>query len=121
LPLFIPLFDLSVSQYGILAGLTVYAVPQVLAATVPIGIASTQIGTLVKLLRVLLLGPVVIGLSIFSHKIKDDGSIVEEAGNGNPLTWVPWFIPGFLLFAFLRLFGLIPDVAILPIAKVAGS
>jgi uncharacterized integral membrane protein (TIGR00698 family) len=120
LPLLIPLFNLSASQYGILAGLTVYAVPQVLAATVPVGIVSTQIGTLVKLLRVLLLGPVVIALSIFSQKIRDDGSIVEAARNSSPLTWVPWFIPGFLLFATLRSFDLIPDVAILPIARVAG-
>ncbi len=34
LPLLIPLLDLTATQYGILAGLTVYAVPQVLAATV---------------------------------------------------------------------------------------
>lgn len=120
LPLLIPIFNLSARQYGILAGLTVYAVPQVLAATVPIGIASTQIGTLVKLLRVLLLGPVVIALSIFSRRIGNDGSIAKAARNGNPLTWIPWFIPGFLLFATLRSFDLIPDVAILPIAKVAG-
>ena len=43
-------------QYGVIAGLTVYAVPQVLAATVPVGTVSTQIGTLVKLVRVLMLG-----------------------------------------------------------------
>ena len=118
LPLLVPLFDLSASQYGILAGLTVYAVPQVLAATVPIGIVSTQIGTLVKLLRVLLLGPVVITLSIFSHKIRGEGSMA--AGSRNFLTWVPWFVPGFLLFATLRSLDLIPDAAILPIAEIAG-
>ena len=37
LPLLIPLLQLTATQYGILAGLTVYAVPQVLAATVPAG------------------------------------------------------------------------------------
>ena len=37
LPLFVPLAGLSRHQYGVLAGLTVYAVPQVLAATVPVG------------------------------------------------------------------------------------
>lgn len=63
LPLLIPLLQLSATQYGILAGLTVYAVPQVLAATVPAGLVSTQIGTLVKLMRVLMLGPVVVGLA----------------------------------------------------------
>ncbi len=57
LPLFVPLAGLSDHQYGVLAGLTVYAVPQVLAATVPVSLLSTQVGTLVKLVRVLMLGP----------------------------------------------------------------
>ena len=35
LPLLVPLLRLSETQYGVLAGLTVYAVPQVLAATAP--------------------------------------------------------------------------------------
>ncbi len=117
LPLLMPLFDLSAWQYGVLAGLTVYAVPQVLAATVPIGIVSTQIGTVVKLLRVLMLGPVVIGLSIFARRFRNEGESPVKQGF---LTWVPWFIPGFLLLAALRSFGLIPDSVILPIAKIAG-
>jgi uncharacterized membrane protein YadS len=71
LPLLIPLLHLSANQYGILAGLTVYAVPQVLAATVPAGLASTQVGTLVKLVRVLMLGPVVVGLSVLASRWKD--------------------------------------------------
>ncbi len=37
LPLLVPVLLLSLTQYGVLAGLTVYAVPQVLAATLPIG------------------------------------------------------------------------------------
>src|SRR5215472_14207226 len=40
LPLFAPILGLSLTQYGVLAGLTVYAVPQVLAATLPIGALS---------------------------------------------------------------------------------
>jgi uncharacterized membrane protein YadS len=36
----VPIFHLSLTQYGVLAGLTVYAVPQVLAATLPIGALS---------------------------------------------------------------------------------
>lgn len=50
LPLLIPLFDLSFRQYGVLAGLTVYVVSQVLAATVPVSFVSAQVGTLVKLM-----------------------------------------------------------------------
>ncbi len=60
LPLLVPMLQLSLTQYGVLAGLTVYAVPQVLAATLPIGALSNQVGTVIKLVRVLMLGPVVL-------------------------------------------------------------
>ncbi len=64
LPLLVTPLGLSEYQYGVVAGLTVYAVPQVLAATLPVSALSGQVGTLVKLTRVLMLGPIVIGLSI---------------------------------------------------------
>jgi len=51
LPLLVPVLQLSLTQYGVLAGLTVYALPQVLAATLPIGALSNQVGTVVKLVR----------------------------------------------------------------------
>ncbi|MBN8920027.1 MAG: putative sulfate exporter family transporter, partial [Rhizobiales bacterium] len=64
LPLCFPLLGLDQWQYGVVAGLSVYAVPQVLAATVPVGTLSAQIGTIVKLVRVLMLGPVVLAIGI---------------------------------------------------------
>ena len=115
LPLLAPALDLTLTQYGVLAGLTVYAVPQVLAATLPVGIASAQIGTLVKLVRVLMLGPVVILLSILAGRR-------SQAGPGLSLNrLVPWFIVGFLGRALLRSLGLIPDAilkAVLPAATL---
>jgi uncharacterized integral membrane protein (TIGR00698 family) len=116
LPLFIPLLGLSETQYGVLAGLTVYAVPQVLAATVPISPVSAQLGTLVKLVRVLMLGPVVVLLSLLRPKL--DVSTRSSAG----LKWrhlVPWFIVGFLALAALRSVGLIPQSMLGPMAAVA--
>jgi uncharacterized integral membrane protein (TIGR00698 family) len=104
LPLLVPLIGLSMTQYGVLAGLTVYAVPQVLAATVPVGLVSTQLGTLVKLVRVLMLGPVVIGLSVMAGR--------RTEGPKPSLTFsrlVPWFIVGFLALALLRSLGAIPE------------
>jgi len=113
LPLLVPVLDLSLTQYGVLAGLTVYAVPQVLAATLPIGELSNQVGTLVKLVRVLMLGPLVLALSLFVASRRED-----EAPNGGARRWppltelVPWFIVGFLLMAAARSVGIIPaDVA----------
>ena len=119
LPLLIPLLKLTATQYGILAGLTVYAVPQVLAATVPAGIVSTQIGTLVKLVRVLMLGPIVVALSRFVAR-RRKSSTGAKAASISPFKLVPWFIIGFLVLAALRSFQLVPDIAIAPVTKTAA-
>jgi uncharacterized integral membrane protein (TIGR00698 family) len=123
LPLFIPILDLSLTQYGVLAGLTVYAVPQVLAATLPIGELSNQVGTVVKLVRVLMLGPVVLGLSLFAGRLRDDDDSLNTRDRRKwpPLReLVPWFIVGFLLLALARSLGLIPQDLLRPLRTVAA-
>jgi len=112
LPLFVPLLKLSLTQYGVLAGLTVYAVPQVLAATLPIGALSNQVGTVVKLVRVLMLGPVVLALSL----------LVKKPGPKPKLhQLIPWFIIGFLVVLGLRSAGLIPRAYLLPTKTIAAT
>ena len=56
LPFLIPPLTLSHFQYGILAGMGVYAVPQVVAAAFPVSQLSGEVATLVKLGRVMMLG-----------------------------------------------------------------
>ena len=116
LPLLIPLLQLSATQYGILAGLTVYAVPQVLAATVPAGLVSTQIGTLVKLMRVLMLGPVVVGLSLLAPRLRG-GTRTKKTTVGF-FRLVPWFILGFLALSVLRSFDVVPATMIGPLTTI---
>jgi uncharacterized integral membrane protein (TIGR00698 family) len=122
LPLFVPLAGLSDNQYGVLAGLTVYAVPQVLAATVPVSLLSTQVGTLVKLVRVLMLGPVVVAFSLIAPRLPPATTGATETRPARPgLTkLVPWFILGFLALATLRSLGLVPDAAVKPLTQLAG-
>lgn len=117
LPLLIPLLHLSATQYGILAGLTVYAVPQVLAATVPAGLVSTQIGTLVKLMRVLMLGPIVVGLSLIAPRL--NGGVGNKATTGF-FRLVPWFIIGFLVLSVLRSLDIVPATVVGPLTAVTG-
>jgi uncharacterized integral membrane protein (TIGR00698 family) len=120
LPLFVPLAGLSDNQYGVLAGLTVYAVPQVLAATVPVSLLSTQVGTLVKLVRVLMLGPVVVVLSLIAPRLpRPEGQRAAPVRPGFTRL-VPWFILGFLALATLRSLGLVPDAAVKPLTQLAG-
>ena len=128
LPLAVPLLHLSGLQYGVLAGLTVYAVPQVLAATAPVGAVAVQLGTLVKLVRVLMLGPVVLGLSLLTRRLRDqtDEAAPHVTAGQRPAAGrlplhklVPWFIVGFLVLAGLRSAGLIPVASLAPTAFVA--
>ncbi|MEH3144700.1 MAG: putative sulfate exporter family transporter [Methylobacterium frigidaeris] len=121
LPLLIPLFGFTPAQYGVLAGLTVYAVPQVLAATVPVSLVSTQVGTVVKLVRVLLLGPVILVLSLLAPRLKHDGEAAPtQAVRPGFSRLVPWFILGFLVLAAARSLGLVPDAAVKPLTRTAS-
>lgn len=117
LPLLVPLLRLSQLQYGVVAGLTVYAVPQVLAATFPVGILATQIGTLVKLMRVLMLGPTLLLLSLGVRRASTDGAALRSL----PLArLVPWFILVFLLLAGARSAGWVPHVVLGPLVEAAA-
>lgn len=116
LPLVGAALHLDDLRYGALAGLTVYAVPQVLAATAPVSALAVQTGTLIKLLRVLMLGPVVL---LLSFATRAEGRPAKAAG---PM-WsrlVPWFILGFLALAALRSAGIVPVALITPAGRVSA-
>ncbi|PIT69682.1 YeiH family protein [Bartonella tribocorum] len=111
LPFAHPLLNLSFNQYGVLAGMVVYAVPQVLAATTPISFASVQIATVVKLVRVLMLGPLIFALSIIYRRSAETRFRLR--------TLVPWFIIGFIIMMLMRSNALIPEIALNPIKFIA--
>ncbi|WP_040678520.1 YeiH family protein [Nitratireductor pacificus] len=105
LPVLYALFGMSAVQSGVFAGLTVYAVPQVLAAAAPAGAVGIQVGTLVKLVRVLMLGPVIFLLGlVYGRRSGSHPSFAQM---------VPWFILGFLAMMGLRSLDAIP-AAVLP-------
>ena len=117
--------QLSGVQYGALAGLTVYAVPQVIAAATPLGATAVQVGTLVKLVRVLMLGPVCLLLSLLAPRLGGEGAgtvMGKRPGRAYPPVHhlVPWFIQGFLVMIVLRSLGLIPHAA-LPVMEHAAT
>ncbi len=119
LPLAIPILGFTLHQYGVLAGMTVYAVPQVIAATLPVSTASAQIATLVKLVRVMLLGPVVLVFGFLSPA----GAASEAAGSGTAgfsiRRLVPWFLVGFVLLAGARSLGVLPVAVGAPLQEVS--
>lgn len=126
LPLLGVALGLGAVGYGALAGLTVYAVPQVLAAAAPFGTTAVHMGTLVKLVRVLMLGPVCLLLSLVAPHLTPRaggipaGSRLREGRTARPSLPFPWFIAGFMILAAARAAGLIPDGAVAP-ANVAAT
>ncbi len=88
-----------------------------------------QIGTLVKLMRVLMLGPVVLGLALLTRRFRDeaDEAAPHVTAGDRPVAGrlplhelVPWFIVGFLVMAGLRSAGLVPRASPATTASVAN-
>jgi uncharacterized integral membrane protein (TIGR00698 family) len=114
LPLLIGPLALSNYQYGVLAGLTVYAVPQVLAAAFTVSALSGQVATAVKLARVLMLGPVVLFFALRARRAGGGAARISVT------RLVPWFVVGFTVLAALRSTGIIADSQANDAKVVAG-
>jgi uncharacterized integral membrane protein (TIGR00698 family) len=112
LPLGGALLGLNDEGMGMLAGMTVYAVPQVLAATLPMSARAGEVGALVKLVRVLLLAPWLAWVSRREHRA---GDARRSAGS----TILPRYLVAFLLLAALRTATLIPDAVALPAQRTS--
>lgn len=124
LPVFGLAYGLSGAGYGAFAGLTVYAVPQVIAAAAPMGTLAVQMGTLVKLVRVLMLGPVCLMLSLLAPHMAAPTDAAIPAGpqpHRRPSIFklVPWFILGFLGMVAARSAGIVPEAAVVPVGHLA--
>ncbi len=112
LPLLSPVVGLNDYQYGIVAGMTVYAVAQVYAASASVSVTSASVATLVKLSRVILLGPILITTQLILNLRQ--GTVTEPQTNPltkyrNALNNIPWFILGFLFLSVLKTAGFINE------------
>jgi uncharacterized integral membrane protein (TIGR00698 family) len=107
LPLAVYALGQELPAYAVLTGLTVYAVPQVVAAAAPFGTATIALATLVKLTRVVMLGPLTLVLALIARHFEqlDDGQPKERG----PTLYLPWFIIAFMVLAAARSVGLIAD------------
>jgi uncharacterized integral membrane protein (TIGR00698 family) len=114
LPLSLTWLGLDYYQYGVLAGMSVYAVPQVIAAAFPVSPLSGEVATLVKLSRVVLLGPVVLVLALLH---REHGAASSVRGKWH--SYVPWFVIMFLGLAVLRTLGALPEVVVNPTRELS--
>ncbi len=99
-----PFLGLTTMQLAVLSGSTLHEVAQVMAAAFTWGNETGDMGTLVKLTRVVLLAPALIALGLISG-----------GGAKMSYTWkeppIPWFVIGFLAVGVIGSIGLIPGDA----------
>jgi uncharacterized integral membrane protein (TIGR00698 family) len=95
-----PLLPLTMTQLAILCGSTLHEVAQVIAAAFTWGNESGDLGTMVKLARVVLLAPALLALGFAMR------------GPGVRYSWkeppVPWFVVGFIALGIAGSLGGLP-------------
>ena len=114
LPLLGNLFGLHGVRYGNWIGASVHDVGQVVAAATPGGVAAVQSAVIVKLTRVVLLAPLVAGLSFARRRKQGDAAAVS--GRRPPV--LPLFVAGFLAAIVVRTTGIVPATGLKTIKSV---
>jgi len=86
-PIIYPLLPLSGdAAYGVFAGSTIHEVAQVIAAGIAVSPEAADTGVVVKLIRVMMLAPLLIIMGIWLRDTKDEKQ---------PL-YIPWFVIAFI-------------------------
>ncbi|GAA0712446.1 putative sulfate exporter family transporter [Dactylosporangium roseum] len=100
--------NLPEESVGIWAGASVHEVAQVVATAEVVGSAALATAVVVKLTRVVLLAPLIAGISFWRRRT------AQAAGSKKP-PLVPLFVGGFLAMMALRSLHLVPDDLLAPL------
>lgn len=103
---------------GALAGATLQEVGQVVAAGAAVGGAPGDLALLIKLSRVVLLAPVLVGLAWWGRA--RTGDVVEQHDAGRTPLPVPPFVLGFVALGVLTSAGLL-DASVVALATALGT
>jgi uncharacterized integral membrane protein (TIGR00698 family) len=114
-PLLPGVLGLSPHLYGLWAGASIHEIAQVVAASFQDGETAGNFGTVAKLSRVMMLGPLVIGLGLAARFRAG-----ESAGSRNAKPPVPWFVVGFLALTVINSVAGIPHAVTKQVAVVTA-
>lgn len=102
-PILTEAFDFNDEVSGVFLGGTIHDVAQVVGAGFSVSDETGEVATMVKLIRVAMLAPVVLIISIMVRRFAED---TQTGGKRPPI--LPSFVIGFLIFATLNSLGMIP-------------
>ncbi len=109
------------ATFGIWAGTSIHAVPQVVAAGFAFSPDAGTLATLVKLMRVTFLAPMVFLLALLHARQRLGDNTSRARLNVHYARLVPWFVWGFLAFALLNTLGLVPTLHFTLAEFITGS
>lgn len=110
---------LNDAQFGAWAGASVHDVAQVAATASTGGASVVAIAMVVKLTRVLLLTPIVVGVNLQRNRTaRASEDVGGDGGQAPPI--MPLFVAGFLAMMMLRTTGWLPDGVIGGARQVEG-
>lgn len=115
LPLLQRPLGLSDTAFGMWTGASVHDVAQVVATASVVGPAALAPAVIVKLTRVVLLAPLVAGVSL-TRRLRS----TAQTGTGKRPPILPLFVVGFLVMIAIRSTGILPQ-AVLDAAELAES
>ena len=107
LPLLAMVLGLSDQDFGIVTGASVHEVGQVVAIGGAAGGIVLQVAVVIKLTRVVLLAPLVVGLGVYRRRLVPAGGPAPVAAPVRP-PLVPWFVTGFVVLVVVRALGVVP-------------
>lgn len=98
------LLDLTPQEMGIYSGATLHEVAHAVGAGNAMGGEIANVAIIVKMIRVMLLVPVLLILGFWMARRKSGDNVAEGKGQVN----IPWFAVGFLLVIGFNSFDLLP-------------
>ena len=114
-PILAALFEMESQIFGVWCGLSIHATPQVIAAGFAHysdGQSAGEIATIVKLMRVSLLGPSVFVLGVLYAIRRRKHEVFVKHQKLNYLTIIPTFVLFFVGMALLRTLGFFPEITL---------
>ncbi|MBL4684497.1 MAG: putative sulfate exporter family transporter [Nannocystaceae bacterium] len=108
-PLIGTAIGLDQTEFGVWAGTAIHATPQVMAAAFSYGAEAGETAVIVKLVRVLLLAPVVVVIGAIYARDKRRHQQAHVPARTRFTTLFPPFILGFVALALAKTLNLLPD------------
>jgi uncharacterized integral membrane protein (TIGR00698 family) len=122
LPILGHTLGLTSKAFGILDGLVIHSIPQVVTAGFAYSPDAGATATIVKMTRVCLLAPMVFMVGLIYARQKARDAVGENRKRFKAFSLFPKFVFGFLAMAMLRTLGWLPDLTVhMPKAAWAGE